>query len=715
MTEKKVRSATGLFSVLIAVCVSFGGICCMVTAFKFPTDGLLLLLLFCIGFALLMTRLMRGKKKGILLLYLAVAIVLALIYSAVMILYLEKPAWASLEALFYRLAHTYDTAYGFGITDDWNRPAANVSLYPGLCVIAGFIILMQVWTIVQRKNSILAVVYALFPLFTCLVVTDTVPAAWAIFLLLTPLVLLILTQTVRRRDERDGNRLTALLLIPCCLLNVLLLRAVPREDYKVNNGSVGEILSDWFWALPFLPDLPGNGSLPGISGVVDGLEVDLQSLGPNYQSEIFVMNVTAPRSELLYLRGQAYDVYTGTAWQVKADLEGETLGWPTEHMSWVGQLKIETRGRFGLQYFPYYVLGGQWLENYKNGAMANDDLLRAYTYDMADLAGNFPLRQEDRLTDALYEHYQQLPESTKQKATVILSGVDAYFEELSVEEKAQAIARYVSQTATYDLMTQRMPSGQTDFAIWFLEQGQTGYCVHFASAATVLLRAAGIPARYVTGYMTYPAANVEHEVTAKQAHAWVEYYEPTLGWQILEPTPGEAQPLPPTETEPSDTTDPSETTEPSESTRPEDTTTQTRPTQGEESESTNSTGGGGGQSEKPDRTWLLRLLKVLGGICAAVAAVWLQYVLRRNRRYKKMRTGPMNGRAIARWREVRRFGRILKETPPEALEELAEKAKFSQHKMTMEELKEFDHWLRQALARLKEKKFSWLIRLIWAV
>ena len=51
----------------------------------------------------------------------------------------------------------------------------------------------------------------------------------------------------------------------------------------------------------------------------------------------------------------------------------------------------------------------------------------------------------------------------------------------------------------------------------------------------------------------------------------------------------------------------------------------------------------------------------------------------------------------------------------EALEELAEKAKFSQHKMTMEELKEFDHWLRQALARLKEKKFSWLIRLVWAV
>ena len=50
MAEKNVRTGTALFSVLIAACVSFGGICCVTTAFKLSAD-LSLILLFCIGFA----------------------------------------------------------------------------------------------------------------------------------------------------------------------------------------------------------------------------------------------------------------------------------------------------------------------------------------------------------------------------------------------------------------------------------------------------------------------------------------------------------------------------------------------------------------------------------------------------------------------------------------------------------------------------------------
>ena len=95
MAEKKVRSATGLFSVLIAVCVSFGGICCMVTAFKFSTDELPIML-FCISFAAVTTYLMQGGRKGAVLFGLAVAAVLAVIYLA-------RPAWSSLKAVFYRL------------------------------------------------------------------------------------------------------------------------------------------------------------------------------------------------------------------------------------------------------------------------------------------------------------------------------------------------------------------------------------------------------------------------------------------------------------------------------------------------------------------------------------------------------------------------------------------------------------------------------------
>ena len=81
-----------------------------------------------------------------------------------------------------------------------------------------------------------------------------------------------------------------------------------------------------------------------------------------------------------------------------------------------------------------------------------------------------------------------------------------------------------------------MPSSETDFVRWFLEESDTGYCAHFASATAVLLQAAGIPARYVTGYMVDTQAGVSTTVYMDEAHAWVEFYDPSVGWRVLEST-----------------------------------------------------------------------------------------------------------------------------------------------------------------------------------
>jgi hypothetical protein len=105
----------------------------------------------------------------------------------------------------------------------------------------------------------------------------------------------------------------------------------------------------------------------------------------------------------------------------------------------------------------------------------------------------------------------------------------------------------------------------------------------------------------------------------------------------------------------------------------------------------------------------------IGIAFGAVAVLWLQMVLRRRRRYRRMHTGKANKQALARWQEVRRFCRILKEEEPEDLEWLAEKAKFSQHRLTAEEQEEFDLWLAEARQRLREKKGRLFYRLFWAV
>ena len=103
-------------------------------------------------------------------------------------------------------------------------------------------------------------------------------------------------------------------------------------------------------------------------------------------------------------------------------------------------------------------------------------------------------------------------------------------------------------------------------------------------------------------------------------------------------------------------------------------------------------------------------------LCAGLVIAG-QYFLRRRFRQKRMRTGHHNRRALYRWREARRLGRLIGAEPPERLLQLAEKARFSQHTMTVQELMEFDVWISGAYEALRKKPWYQriVLRLIWAV
>jgi len=72
----------------------------------------------------------------------------------------------------------------------------------------------------------------------------------------------------------------------------------------------------------------------------------------------------------------------------------------------------------------------------------------------------------------------------------------------------------------------------------FLFNTRRGFCEHFASAFTVLVRAAGIPARVVTGYQggEYNAIGGYLIVRQSEAHAWSEVWLDDRGWLRIDPT-----------------------------------------------------------------------------------------------------------------------------------------------------------------------------------
>ncbi|WP_122317856.1 DUF3488 and transglutaminase-like domain-containing protein [Pseudomonas cichorii] len=72
----------------------------------------------------------------------------------------------------------------------------------------------------------------------------------------------------------------------------------------------------------------------------------------------------------------------------------------------------------------------------------------------------------------------------------------------------------------------------------FLFVSRQGFCAHYAGAMTFVLRAAGIPARVVAGYQGGELNPDGQYLTVRQfdAHAWVEYWQPDIGWRSVDPT-----------------------------------------------------------------------------------------------------------------------------------------------------------------------------------
>jgi len=72
----------------------------------------------------------------------------------------------------------------------------------------------------------------------------------------------------------------------------------------------------------------------------------------------------------------------------------------------------------------------------------------------------------------------------------------------------------------------------------FLFGQKRGFCEHYAGTFTLMMRAAGIPARVVTGYQGGEVNPLNQELTVRQAdaHAWSEVWLPNEGWVRIDPT-----------------------------------------------------------------------------------------------------------------------------------------------------------------------------------
>ena len=282
--------------------------------------------------------------------------------------------------------------------------------------------------------------------------------------------------------------------------------------------------------------------------------------------ERLVMYVSADQP--VYLRGAILDTYTGAYWYdrlsarryywdsplyrarrneiFEADYPlGETL--PTRQINMqfaangASTLFVPQRIRsltVGERMTPYFNKGSEIFitRNLKSGD--------AYAAEYASVSATDPgiaelaekLRSvSDPMAVSIAADYTAVPEHMQREiydiAAAATAGCDTPW------QKAAALRDTLRSRYRYSLDVS-IPPRDVDFVAWFLLGEKEGYCTYFASAMTVLCRMAGLPARYVEGYLAQPGANGVAEVRGTSAHAWTEVYLNGLGWVVFDATPG---------------------------------------------------------------------------------------------------------------------------------------------------------------------------------
>ena len=151
-------------------------------------------------------------------------------------------------------------------------------------------------------------------------------------------------------------------------------------------------------------------------------------------------------------------------------------------------------------------------------------------------AGEAELRSATTVyPDWVTSRYMQLPSAvtprTVELANNLTVGVSNPY------DQAKVIEQFLRDHIIYDIEV-GLPPADRDIVDYVLFELQRGYCEHYASAMTVMLRILGIPAKTVVGYhpADYDEAYGGYLYRQENAHAWTEAFFPGYGWIRFEPT-----------------------------------------------------------------------------------------------------------------------------------------------------------------------------------
>jgi transglutaminase-like putative cysteine protease len=399
-----------------------------------------------------------------------------------------------------------------GMLGVWLEYRALFGRTPGIMLLVLFAGLKMLESRNQRDAA--AVVFLTwFLAITNFLYTQSIPTAIGMCAAVATSVAALVGMAAPRRPVRANLRTAGVLLgqaVPAALVLFLLF---PRVQ-----GPLWGLPQDAYSAMSGLADSMSPGSLSQLT------LSDAIAFRVDFEGEL-------PPRRTLYWRGPVLWDFDGRTWR---------LGTPA-----IAELRVPrdgTRVEYSVLLEPH---NRNWLFALEAPARLP---ARARYLDDGQVVNPLPIRV--RMRYDMVSQVEATPEASEQsyhlsRALRLPPGFNPRARELAEEWRAStasdaqvlalAIEHFRKERLQYTTEPRLLGRDSVDE---FLFDSREGFCEHFSSALVFLMRAAGVPARVVTGYQGGDTNPVDGRFTVRQsdAHAWSEVYLRGRGWVRVDPT-----------------------------------------------------------------------------------------------------------------------------------------------------------------------------------
>ena len=728
--KRAVTSSGNFILIVVAVWCTMGA---LISAFTFNLDLWSLIPAWVAAALLLAVLATFFKGKGIAVMTIPLVMLLVFRLSAI----LEGAKWAV-----------------FHITSQYNKwlsvpvvfPDASATQYElTLFFITIGIILaffLSVSICLQRSAFHTIVFTAPFVFLTVVLIETTPDNIYLLGLLAVYLTLLISSSMHPYNFVKAGSSVFTALALSVVLLGAVYLLAPPSRYVRGGFADNFDIfIRDAAAKIGLILDRPGTGwpGLPGGEWRFNTELVSVSNAGTRMIMDQTLLEATSTQAGTFYLRGYSMERFNGSEWiSDKGALPGSYEDYNGGRAASIAEghsllnlgggssevnMAIRRRGDSSeIIYRPYYSYpgAGSQEEMYNVDFYYVEGSVQGLYDEIFEYHDSSTQQIRETSPDGLSVSYsivfnqpmpvfigEQAPSIYKQVDTSTAVGLRRIAFDAGIDPDAdraeivEMVAEYISSAASYTLNPYITPEGE-DFALYFLEHSKRGYCIHFATAATLMLRALDIPARFTSGFVvTIPqgSANRTVLVTDRHAHAWVEVFYDDVGWIPLEVTPAASGTGFGTGGAPFIGTTLPEAQPGIESSPPTGPTGEPPP--GFSPSPTPGVGQGELDSASIGVLGVLLIVVLCAGAVAS-AAVAGPRVLRK-RRAKLFSQPDTNAAVICAWRSACRINRRIGASLG-AVEELALKARFSLHRISEEEREAVLEGIEQLVVELNRRE-----------